>query len=164
MQSSQERFKRLSFLLEKSSAYANILHSQMDVVKSKSKAAISKRSGERGTNKRSRGRGHGGPSQLSKRRKVVESDEEEDSDLKESFERPGEANFQQPSLFTGGTLKDYQLDGVAWMVSLYENGISGILGKLRPVTTSLWCLLPNLSADEMGLGKVKTSALLTHLI
>jgi SNF2 family DNA or RNA helicase len=31
-------------------------------------------------------------------------------------------------------LKDYQLEGVRWLVSLYENGVSGIL------------------ADEMGLG------------
>ena len=26
-------------------------------------------------------------------------------------------------------LKDYQLEGVAWMVSLWEDGISGILGE-----------------------------------
>ncbi|KAF9428423.1 hypothetical protein BGZ94_002442 [Podila epigama] len=42
---------------------------------------------------------------------------------------------RQPSLVTGGILRDYQLAGVEWMVSLYENGLNGIL------------------ADEMGLGK-----------
>lgn len=45
---------------------------------------------------------------------------------------------RQPSLVTGGVLRDYQLAGVEWMVSLYENGLNGIL------------------ADEMGLGKVRT--------
>lgn len=43
--------------------------------------------------------------------------------------------FVQPkTLAAGCTLKDYQLEGVRWLVSLYENGVSGIL------------------ADEMGLG------------
>jgi len=37
--------------------------------------------------------------------------------------------FQQPSLITGAKLKPYQLDGVQWMVSLDQNGISGILGR-----------------------------------
>ncbi|TFK51367.1 hypothetical protein OE88DRAFT_1630026 [Heliocybe sulcata] len=43
--------------------------------------------------------------------------------------------FTQPALVTGAKLKDYQLEGVAWMAGLFDNGISGIL------------------ADEMGLGK-----------
>ena len=43
--------------------------------------------------------------------------------------------FIQPkNLSSGCKLKDYQLEGVRWLVSLYENGVSGIL------------------ADEMGLG------------
>jgi hypothetical protein len=50
-----------------------------------------------------------------------------------------EPPIEQPALITGATLKTYQLEGLAWMASLYENGISGIL------------------ADEMGLGKVRTS-------
>jgi ATP-dependent DNA helicase len=45
--------------------------------------------------------------------------------------------FKQPRLITGTKLKDYQLEGVAWMAGLHENGISGIL------------------ADDMGLGKVE---------
>lgn len=43
--------------------------------------------------------------------------------------------FVQPKLVTGGQLRDYQLEGVEWLVSLFENGLNGIL------------------ADEMGLGK-----------
>lgn len=41
----------------------------------------------------------------------------------------------QPSILKGGLLRDYQLDGLNWMISLYEQGLNGIL------------------ADEMGLGK-----------
>lgn len=52
----------------------------------------------------------------------------------------------QPVLVTGATLRDYQLEGVAWLVSLYENGLNGIL------------------ADEMGLGKtLQTISFLAHL-
>ncbi|KAG0088351.1 hypothetical protein BGZ93_002389 [Podila epicladia] len=53
---------------------------------------------------------------------------------------------RQPSLVTGGVLRDYQLAGVEWMVSLYENGLNGIL------------------ADEMGLGKtLQTISFLAYL-
>ena len=43
----------------------------------------------------------------------------------------------QPSILDGGdfVLRDYQLDGLNWMIGLNETGINGIL------------------ADEMGLGK-----------
>ena len=43
--------------------------------------------------------------------------------------------FMQPKTMVGGTLRGYQLEGVQWLVSLFENGLNGIL------------------ADEMGLGK-----------
>ena len=43
---------------------------------------------------------------------------------------------RQPSILTGGDLKEYQLSGLQWLVSLYNNRLNGIL------------------ADEMGLGKL----------
>lgn len=84
----------------------------MDVVKSKSK--ISETAKTTVSAKKGRGR-------PSKRRKV-ETDNEDPRDSVEN------TKFQQPAAVTGGKLKDYQLDGVAWMVGLYDNGISGILG------------------------------------
>jgi ATP-dependent DNA helicase len=45
-----------------------------------------------------------------------------------------------------GELRSYQLRGVAWLISLWTNGMNGIL------------------ADQMGLGKtVQTVAFLSHL-
>lgn len=44
------------------------------------------------------------------------------------------ARREQPALVTGTELKPYQMDGLIWLSSLYENGLNGIL------------------ADEMGLG------------
>ncbi|KAH8595847.1 putative chromatin structure-remodeling complex subunit snf21 [Bisporella sp. PMI_857] len=53
----------------------------------------------------------------------------------------------QPSILVGGTLKEYQLKGLQWMISLYNNNLNGIL------------------ADEMGLGKtIQTISLITYLI
>ncbi|KAL9107810.1 MAG: hypothetical protein Q9227_007325 [Pyrenula ochraceoflavens] len=53
----------------------------------------------------------------------------------------------QPSILIGGTLKEYQLKGLQWMISLYNNNLNGIL------------------ADEMGLGKtIQTISLVSHLI
>jgi len=54
---------------------------------------------------------------------------------------------QPPNLTKNCSLKDYQLEGVRWMASLFENGVSGIL------------------ADEMGLGKtIQVIALFAHLM
>jgi ATP-dependent helicase STH1/SNF2 len=53
----------------------------------------------------------------------------------------------QPTILQGGTLKEYQLKGLQWMISLYNNNLNGIL------------------ADEMGLGKtIQTISLITHII
>lgn len=59
---------------------------------------------------------------LAKRMKV---DVEPEADVEEDSQ-----TFTQPALITGAKLKKYQLEGVAWMAGLYQNGISGILGML----------------------------------
>lgn len=54
---------------------------------------------------------------------------------------------EQSSLLRNGKLKEYQVHGLEWLVSLYNNNLNGIL------------------ADEMGLGKtIQTIALITYLI
>lgn len=68
-----------------------------------------------------------GPSTRTKRRRKMGAATEDSPTLVNAFE--------QPRLLTGTRLRKYQLEGVQWLVSLYENGLNGIL------------------ADEMGLGK-----------
>ena len=52
----------------------------------------------------------------------------------------------QPALVSGGVMRNYQLEGLTWLATLYENGLNGIL------------------ADEMGLGKtVQTISFLAYL-
>lgn len=45
------------------------------------------------------------------------------------------SGIQQPPNLTGGALLPYQIEGLQWLLSLWENGLNGIL------------------ADEMGLGR-----------
>jgi len=151
----------MQVLLEKSSIFTEVLKDQMDRTREKHAAvaaaatATQKRPAKakpkqrvRYSGRRASGRG--------KRTRVDSDDDEGDSDNEGDEQEPpkrvkvlvGDAKpaFVQPALVTGATLKDYQLEGVAWMVSLWENGISGIL------------------ADEMGLGKtIQTIAFIAYL-
>ncbi len=47
-----------------------------------------------------------------------------------------ESSFKQPPNLVGGKLFPFQLEGLRWLLSLWENGLNGIL------------------ADEMGLGDI----------
>ncbi|PIL34554.1 hypothetical protein GSI_03332 [Ganoderma sinense ZZ0214-1] len=136
-----ERLAQLENLIQRSGEYVKLLKTQMDQVKvnygarrQKPKSEVKAKPKTRNTRKRAR----------------VVSDSEEEREVKrtkadgsqgegagKAEEDQGEKKytFQQPALVTGATLKDYQLEGVAWMAGLHQNGISGIL------------------ADEMGLGK-----------
>ncbi|KAF6765924.1 SNF2-family ATP dependent chromatin remodeling factor snf21 [Ephemerocybe angulata] len=80
-----------------------------------------------------------------------EDDEARHDDKKVDYyaiaHRISEKIVRQPNLLVGGTLKEYQIKGLQWMVSLYNNRLNGIL------------------ADEMGLGKtIQTISLITFLI
>ncbi|CAJ2634415.1 unnamed protein product [Trifolium pratense] len=58
-----------------------------------------------------------------------------------------ESIAEQPSILHGGKLREYQMNGLRWLVSLYNNHLNGIL------------------ADEMGLGKtVQVISLICYLM
>lgn len=81
----------------------------------------------------------------------IEAEPEDEDDGKVDYysvaHRIKEEITMQPSILIGGKLKDYQLKGLQWMISLYNNNLNGIL------------------ADEMGLGKtIQTISLITYLI
>jgi len=79
------------------------------------------------------------PEGASARKRLRRDAEEEDSILPDHLQC-------QPGMLKNGKLRDYQIDGVNWLVSLFHANINGIL------------------ADEMGLGKtIQTIAFLAHL-
>ena len=79
------------------------------------------------------------------------SEKEEDAELlrDESDDEEFQAEdfvTESPRFIQGGKLRDYQIQGLNWLISLHENKLSGIL------------------ADEMGLGKtLQTIAFLGYL-
>ncbi len=76
---------------------------------------------------------------LTKAKQVTEDDEYHTHSLDSYYavaHRVRERVTEQSALLVGGTLKPYQIQGLEWLVSLYNNHLNGIL------------------ADEMGLGKV----------
>lgn len=80
-----------------------------------------------------------------------DEDEEDDNRRKIDYyavaHRIKEEVTEQANILVGGKLKEYQIKGLQWMISLYNNNLNGIL------------------ADEMGLGKtIQTISLITYLI
>ena len=118
-------------LLDKSTIYTEALKEQMDRSREKLVSVAQTRTPKAKQKQRA---GRSGRHVSGGRKRVrLGSDDEEDGDEppKRARTLPGETKpaFEQPALLTGAKLKDYQLEGVAWMVTLWENGISGILGK-----------------------------------
>ncbi|KAJ3330871.1 hypothetical protein HDU76_004637 [Blyttiomyces sp. JEL0837] len=76
----------------------------------------------------------------SRRHRMTEKEEDEEMLQQEPGAEDAPPQFtESPKYVTGGTMRDYQLQGLNWLISLHYNGINGIL------------------ADEMGLGKTLQS-------
>jgi SWI/SNF-related matrix-associated actin-dependent regulator of chromatin subfamily A member 5 len=126
----QDRFK---YLLEQTEIFSHFMSGGSQTVvedtKKKGKAAGGKRT-----------------------RKMTEKQEDEEI-LRETIEdeevMPAHITSRltsSPAFIKNTTLRDYQIEGLNWLIKLYDNGVNGIL------------------ADEMGLGKtVQTIAFLAYL-
>ena len=137
-QLADKRLAQLDTLLQKSATYVSLLKEQMEQArvrfartraKPKSAAAKSASSARRvASRKRARVVSGSEDERESKRAKAHDGlgGEGEAAAAGEKTEQP---SFVQPVLLSGATLKDYQLEGVAWMAGLHGNGISGILGE-----------------------------------
>ena len=114
-----KKFKQLDALLDQTTIYSQFLSEQMDDLDEEEARERAAREEEAAAGK--------------KRKKMTEEEELE-------------LTRKMLPLMEGGSMRDYQLKGVKWMISLYQNGLNGIL------------------ADQMGLGKtVQTIGFLSHL-
>uniref|UniRef100_A0A1I8PAI2 Chromatin-remodeling complex ATPase chain Iswi n=1 Tax=Stomoxys calcitrans TaxID=35570 RepID=A0A1I8PAI2_STOCA len=134
--------KRFDFLLKQTEIFT---HFMSNSIKSptKQKGRPKKKDKEKDKDK-DKDKDAGGNADHRHRKTEQEEDEEllaEDTQSKDIF------RFEaSPSYIKGGEMRDYQIRGLNWMISLHENGINGIL------------------ADEMGLGKtLQTISLLGYL-
>uniref|UniRef100_H2YQX0 SWI/SNF related, matrix associated, actin dependent regulator of chromatin, subfamily a, member 5 n=1 Tax=Ciona savignyi TaxID=51511 RepID=H2YQX0_CIOSA len=138
----QDHGKRFDFLLKQTEIFAHFMN---PTVKTKSPSSPLKMRGRpRLTSKEDTS----APDFiLSHRHRRTEQDEDEEllSDARKS--QGAITRFEKsPHYIKNGEMRDYQIRGLNWMISLYENGISGIL------------------ADEMGWGKtLQTISLLGYL-
>jgi SWI/SNF-related matrix-associated actin-dependent regulator of chromatin subfamily A member 5 len=129
----QGRHERLKFLLKQTEIFAHFLIGGKAEEKSgrKSNAAGTKRNKSNNNNV--------------EELKLLKKTNDEENDL-ENMEKEITRLYCQPSILTGGKLTHYQLDGLNWIISLYERGLNGIL------------------ADEMGLGKtIQSISFLAYL-
>lgn len=134
--SKAKRLEKLNLLIERSKVYSSMLGEQ--IARSAQQQQNTDDDDLAVPGKRDRdAAGDGDNSTTSHKRVRTDTD----GGSKKAF------SFRQPSLLTGATLHDYQLEGVSWLAALYENGLNGIL------------------ADDMGLGKtIQTIAFLAYLV
>lgn len=110
--------KQLDLLLLKAESYSNFI---LENQKRSQSLAITKDS----IAQKSSSGSHGGDSK----------ENEETDAAADKIQVSADTSFKQPPNLSGGSLLPYQLEGLQWLLSLWENGLNGIL------------------ADEMGLGK-----------
>ncbi|KAI7864689.1 SNF2 family N-terminal domain-containing protein [Spinellus fusiger] len=131
----QVQLKRYRYLLGQTELFAHFLNlkSEKDnalqqVMHETSQSSLSQESGSR------------------RRRKTEKEEDEEILNTEENHHENYTVFTESPAYVVGGTLRDYQIQGLNWMINLFENGINGIL------------------ADEMGLGKtLQTISFLGYL-
>mmetsp|Transcript_46834 Transcript_46834/g.53157 ORF Transcript_46834/g.53157 Transcript_46834/m.53157 type:complete len:1469 (+) Transcript_46834:105-4511(+) len=116
---SSQAQKRLEFLLKQSSIFSHFGQVKEDQAKFGIRTKVKKSNEE-------------GNSSMNRRDTRNENQEEE---LEEADEHQATFLTSQPTTLSFGKMRDYQLEGLNWMIGLQENGVNGIL------------------ADEMGLGK-----------
>jgi len=137
------KVNQLDFLLSKAAEYSNFIASDLEELqKSMSDQAAAEMAAVEAS----------GSGKKGKKRKRSKKESNSNNALAEA-QAKNKSNPNIPPIFiqpknlaNGCILKDYQLEGVRWLTSLYENGVSGIL------------------ADEMGLGKtIQVIGVIAHL-
>lgn len=139
-QTDAARQKQLEFLLNKASEYSNFIARDLQELQAEGEAEARKMAAkaEKALKKRKKAL-EGAKKNVSKKAKL------NIDNVKTGTDKP--IFVQPPNLAAGCHLKDYQLEGVRWLSTLFENGVSGIL------------------ADEMGLGKtIQCVGLIAHLL
>ncbi|CAM0875081.1 unnamed protein product [Alopecurus aequalis] len=153
------RFSKLDELLTQTQLYSEFLLEKMDQITDAPPKAVEVKDEEEPVEEQKKARGrkrksNSKPQYNDKKAKTAvaamlsrsrEDRSADDGTLTEEEKWAREQANLVP-LLTGGKLKSYQIKGVKWLISLWQNGLNGIL------------------ADQMGLGKtIQTIGFLAHL-
>jgi len=141
-----QRQNQLEFLLNKASEYSNFIARDLQELQAEGEAEARKLAAK--AEKAQKRRKNKSAASAAAAAAVQKSNKKAKTALDAVNTGSGQPIFiQPPNLAPGCYLKDYQLEGVRWLSTLFENGVSGIL------------------ADEMGLGKtIQCVALIAHLL
>ncbi|KAI8848985.1 SNF2 family N-terminal domain-containing protein [Chytridium lagenaria] len=130
-QRAADSLKRYSYLLGQTDLFSHFINTSK--LKGSNLSAFNAATDEKPTKR---------PAKDGSRRHRLTEKEEDEALLKqdETEEEEYPTVFtESPPFVKGGKMRDYQMQGLNWLISLYQNGINGIL------------------ADEMGLGKTLQS-------
>ncbi|CAM8912260.1 unnamed protein product [Rhodiola kirilowii] len=145
------QFSKLDELLTQTQLYSEFLLEKMDnisingVEEDEKEQTMQKKKGRGAKRKAAYNNGKAKRAVAAMLTRSKEGAGPEDMNLTEE-ERIAKGQSELVPLLSGGNLKPYQLKGVKWLISLWQNGLNGIL------------------ADQMGLGKtIQTIGFLAHL-
>jgi ATP-dependent DNA helicase len=123
----ETQINQLDFLLNKASQYSDFITKDLEGLQ----AAMTENARRKvqKSEKRSKKRKADGKESSKKKSNKNSGEELKSALVKDAKVRAGSKPiFVQPlNLAPGCVLKDYQLEGVLWLASLFENGVSGIL-------------------------------------
>ncbi len=125
---SSKQATQLDFLLSKASEYSSFISRDLDELQ----AALSEKARQKAEKSEKRKKRKGSDAKASAKKAKGNSGEALKTALVKDAKGRADSKrhiiFTQPANLSDGCfLKDYQLEGVRWLVSLYENGVSGIL-------------------------------------
>ena len=119
----------MDFLLSKASEYSNFIAKDLDELQS-SMTEQAQRAMQKAEKKRSKEEMKTGNSSKKQKANGGQATKIQQQSATEMMKNVGTTKpifIQPPNLSTDCVLKDYQLEGVRWLASLFENGVSGIL-------------------------------------
>lgn len=151
-----DRTKRITFLLRQTDIFRHFLESSSTTGAARkgidqllAAVAVSEEDVLRSPRKASTGDAMAVEPASPLRSRHRKTEQEEDSEMireEEQAEASAPLQFSESPPYITGEMREYQIQGLNWLISLYENAINGIL------------------ADEMGLGKsLQTISFLGYL-
>lgn len=118
----------MDFLLSKAEEYSSFISKDLEDLQ-QAMADQAKAKMEKSAKRKKRKGSEGKDTSAKKKSKANSGDALKSAVVKDAASRAAKkAIFVQPPILAKGCqLKDYQLEGVRWLASLFENGVSGVL-------------------------------------
>jgi SWI/SNF-related matrix-associated actin-dependent regulator of chromatin subfamily A member 5 len=141
----EQASRRLEYLLKQSNIFSKFGIIKEDTVKYGNKSMNTQTSTEKAGDKDK-------TKELVSRREAYNDIEEDDLHaLEEADEHEAIFLTKQPSTLAHGQMRDYQLEGLNWMIRLQENGVNGILAGKSFMYNRSYArgFIPNLTVDSL---------------